>query len=249
VCAVDAVDLVAHRDEIIGIIGPNGAGKTTLFEVLSGFITPSAGQVLLDGDDITGAPVHVRSRRGLLRGFQDARLFPAMTVVEVLQVAHERVAVTTSDLVGELLNLPSARRTEAASREHAEEAIERFGLSRYRHVSVGDLSTGTRRVVEIAAVLASAPRVLLLDEPTAGITTSESEALTELLRGLLAGSGTTLVLIEHDLPMVSALSDRIYVMVTGRVLTSGPPDVVMSDPRVVAAYLGDDANVGPEVTV
>lgn len=238
ITAVSSVDLQVQRGELVGLLGPNGAGKTTLFEVLSGFLPPSSGSVWLEGRDITSLPVHKRTARGLSRGFQDARLFPAMSVLDVLTLAQERRVRGRTDLLSELLRGPAARRCERLARARAAESIERFGLQRYRDAAVAELSTGTRRVVEIAAVLSQEPTVLLLDEPTAGITTKETEALAELLGDIRKASGVTMLLIEHDVPMVMGLADRVYVMEAGAVLTSGLPADVVADERVVRAYFG-----------
>ncbi len=243
IAAVDDMTVEVHPREVVGLIGPNGAGKTTLFEAISGFITPSAGSVRLNDADITALPVHRRVQLGLSRGFQDARMFPSLTVLDTLMVAQERHARRTSDLSGELLRLPSARATERRSRTVAEAMVERMGLERYRQTYIGELSTGTRRVVELAAVLSQEPSVLLLDEPTAGITASETEAFAEVLRREIAGTGMSLLLIEHDIPTVTKLCDRIYVMEAGRPLTSGTPAQVAADDRVLHAYFGT-ATVG-----
>ncbi len=244
ITAVSAVDLQVFPGELVGLLGPNGAGKTTLFEVLSGFLQPNAGSIWLQGDDITALPVYKRTAAGLSRGFQDARLFPAMTVLDVLTLAQERQLRGRTDLLSELVRGSAARRCERLARGRATEAIERFHLERYRDAAVAELSTGTRRVVEIAAVLSQEPTVLLLDEPTAGITTKETEALAELLGDIRRETGVTMVLIEHDVPMVMSLSDRVYVMEAGEVLTSGLPAEVVADDRVVRAYFGGTLPTG-----
>ena len=233
VVAADGVEISAGRGEILGIIGPNGAGKTTLFEMVAGFTAPDRGHIHFDGLDVTSATPENRAAGGLVRSFQDAALFGTLTVRETLMVAQERVAPTRLwwSLIG-------ARSAERAKAEAADELMERMGLTPYAERSIAELSTGTRRVVEIAGLLALEPRVLLLDEPSAGIAASESHALGELLLRIRDELGTTMVVIEHDLPLLSRICDRMVAMDLGRVIATGTPDEVRGHPAVVRSYLG-----------
>ncbi|MGB0102344.1 MAG: branched-chain amino acid ABC transporter permease/ATP-binding protein [Nocardioides sp.] len=235
VVAVDQVDFQVAPGEILGVIGPNGAGKTTCFEMVAGFTRPDTGTVVFDGIDVTRATPEQRAREGLVRSFQDAALFPTLTVHETLMVAQERVEPTR--LWESALGVPTSEREKARA---ADEVLERMRLTRHARHAVGELSTGTRRVVELACLLTLEPRVLLLDEPSAGIAQSESDALGDLLLAIRRELGTTMVVIEHDLPLLSRLSDRMLAMNLGRVIATGTPDEVRTDPAVVRSYLGAD---------
>ncbi|MHB1854741.1 MAG: ABC transporter permease subunit [Acidimicrobiales bacterium] len=240
VAALDGVDLAAHQGEILGIIGANGAGKTTLFDICSGFLAPSSGRIQLSGADITDLPAEERAILGLGRVFQDARLFPSLTVTETLAVAHER-HLDVRDPFLSLMRTEAVRRSEKATADSVEELVERLGLGRYRDAFISELSTGTRRVVELGCLLAHQPEVVLLDEPTSGIAQRESEALGALLVDLRAQTGATFIVIEHDVPLVSSISDRLVCLHLGRVLSEGVPSAVLADPLVIEAYLGADA--------
>jgi ABC-type branched-subunit amino acid transport system ATPase component/branched-subunit amino acid ABC-type transport system permease component len=231
--AVRGVDLHATAGETVGLIGPNGAGKTTTFELLAGFTTPDAGKVRYAGRDITELSPEARGRLGLIRSFQDAALFPTLTVVECVQLALERTDPT--QLSRALLGLRGQDRRKAA---RAEELVAWMGLERYRSSQVQELSTGTRRIAEIACLVALEPRVLLLDEPSSGVAQRETEALGALLQRLKGELDLTLVIIEHDIPLIMGLSDRIVCMAEGEVIAAGTPAVVRTDPAVVEAYLG-----------
>ncbi len=243
VVALDDVSFTVHDDEILGVLGPNGAGKTTLFDVLSGFVVPDSGQVTLHPDgDGTAVPLDRRSpagraQAGLGRSFQDARLFPALTSAEAVAVASEdRLAVR--DPVAAALHLPAVHRSERELESSVDALLERFGITARRAAFVRELSTGTRRVLDLACVTAGAPRVLLLDEPSAGIARAETDALAPLLRSLRDEQGMTLVVIEHDLPLLRAICDRVLALDVGAVIAEGTPDAVVRDPAVVAAYVG-----------
>ncbi len=233
VVAADGVDLSVHPGEILGVIGPNGAGKTTLFEMVAGFTPPDSGHVIFDGIDVTTANPEQRAVAGLVRSFQDAGLFPTLTVRETLMLAQERVAPTRL-----YWSLIGVRTGEKAKRAAADELMERMGLLPYAERTISELSTGTRRVVEIAGLLTLEPTVLLLDEPSAGIAQSESDALGELLLRIRQELGTTMVVIEHDLPLLGRICDRMVAMDLGRVIASGTPDEVRAHPEVVRSYLG-----------
>ncbi|WP_166392114.1 branched-chain amino acid ABC transporter permease/ATP-binding protein [Nocardioides ochotonae] len=235
VVAVDHADFEVAPGEILGVIGPNGAGKTTCFEMVAGFTRPDTGRVVYDGVDVTRATPEQRATQGLVRSFQDAALFPTLTVRETLMIAQER-----TDPTGLWTASIGVRTGERAKRAAAEELMERTGLTPYANRMISELSTGTRRVVELTALLALEPKVLLLDEPSAGIAQSESDALGDLLLSIRRELGTTMVVIEHDLPLLSRLCDRMIAMNLGRVVATGTPDEVRNDPAVVRSYLGSE---------
>jgi ABC-type branched-subunit amino acid transport system ATPase component/ABC-type branched-subunit amino acid transport system permease subunit len=238
VLALDDVSFSVSEGEILGIIGSNGAGKTTLFDVCSGFLAPDAGRVRLDGADVTALGAPARARRGMGRIFQDARLFPALTVAEVLAVAFERHIAVRDPLLC-LANMSSVRRSEAEVAEGVDELLDLLHLTRYRDSFVSELSTGTRRIVELGCTMAHAPRLLLLDEPSSGLAQRETEQLGGLLLELQGTTGATMVLIEHDIPLVSSISDRLVCMHLGGVLCQGRPEDVLAAPAVAASYLGE----------
>lgn len=232
--AIDGLDLVVEQDEIVGLIGTNGAGKTTLMDCVSGYAHPHEGQVLVYGRDVSRMPPELRPYLGLGRSFQDARLYPSLTVTETLLVAVERHA--PSGLFAGMLWL--AGRQERAKRRVVADLILMMGLGDYAERRTSELSTGTRRVVDLTCILAQRPRLLLLDEPTAGIAQRETEAFGPLLRRIKDELGCAILLVEHDMPLIMSLSDRVYAMEAGKVITSGTPQSVRNNPRVIASYLG-----------
>jgi ABC-type branched-subunit amino acid transport system ATPase component/MFS family permease len=242
--ALDGVSFDVRRDEILGFIGPNGAGKTTLFDVVSGFVTADAGDIRMhvDGEwqDLLGLPTYERAWWGLGRSFQDGRLFPGLTVAEAIAVALE-LHVEVRDPIAASLHLPMVGRSEAQVRLVVDELVELLGLGAYRGKFVRELSTGTRRVVDLACVLAQGPEVVLLDEPSSGIAQREAEALGPMLRRVRRELGASLLVIEHDLPLLRSVADRMVALDLGRVVTEGPPQAVVEHPEVVASYLGTDA--------
>ena len=236
--AVDDVSFTLHEGEALGLIGPNGAGKTTLFDLISGYQPADRGTVVLDGVDLSNASADARARARLVRRFQDARLFPSLTVFETICVALER-RLEVRNTFAIASQMPAVRRSERRARVAAERLIELFELGSYRDKFVADLSTGLRRVVDLACVLAAEPRVLLLDEPSSGIAQAEAESLAPLLRRVRYETGCSLLIIEHDVPLIRRVSDELIGLTEGRVVVQGPADEVLSHPTIVAAYLGD----------
>lgn len=239
ITAVDAVSLDVRPGEILGIIGSNGAGKTTLFDLTSGFLAPDGGRILLGGRDVTNRSAAVRADLGLGRLFQDARLFPSMTVSETISVALER-HIEVRDPFACTLHLAAATNSERQINKRVGELVEAMNLGRYRDSFISELSTGTRRVVELACAMAHEPSVLLLDEPSSGIAQRETEALGDLLLQLRNSTGAALIVIEHDIPMVTALADRMMCLHLGAVIAEGAPAAVLKSPAVVASYLGSN---------
>jgi ABC-type branched-subunit amino acid transport system ATPase component len=239
ITAVDGVSFALHQGEILGLIGSNGAGKTTIFDLLSGFLSPDEGAVLLDGEDVTTWPADARSRARLGRSFQDARLFPSLTVAEVIAVALER-HLDAKDALSAILRSPAVLDAEAWVARRVDELVELMGLGAFRDKFVSELSTGSRRIVDIACSLAHEPKVLLLDEPSSGIAQRETEALGPLLLRIQQELGTSLLVIEHDMPLISSIADRLVALESGAEIASGTPEEVLADPRVVASYLGTD---------
>jgi branched-chain amino acid transport system ATP-binding protein len=240
--AVDAVSFAVERREVLGIIGPNGAGKTTVFDLVSGYLPAEGGRVLLGGRDVTGLPTDARARRGLGRSFQDARLFPALTVEQCIAVALDRW-VPVKDPVQAALHLPAAYDAEQAVQKRVDELVELLGLGAFRSKFVQELSTGSRRIVDLACLVAHRPTVILLDEPSSGIAQREAEALVPVLARIRDQLGASIVLIEHDMPLVTAVSDRLVALDQGQVVAEGPPGEVLEHPAVVAAYLGTNEAV------
>ena len=233
--AVEDVSFSAVPGEILGIIGPNGAGKTTLFELISGFTKPDAGRVLFAGQDITRLAPEERARRGLVRSFQDCSLFPTLTVLEVVTLAFERVEPTRSLTSALGWQGPERHRTQ-----RARDLVALMGLDSFRDKQTRELSTGTRRITELACVVAMRPVLLLLDEPSSGIAQRESEALGDVLLGLRDHLDATFLIIEHDIPLLTRLAGRMIAMDTGRIISVGTPAEVRADPLVVESYLGGD---------
>jgi ABC-type branched-subunit amino acid transport system ATPase component/ABC-type branched-subunit amino acid transport system permease subunit len=236
VTAVDDVSFDVLEGQTVGIIGPNGAGKTTLFELIGGFTKPDAGRVTFGERDVSSWGPERRGKLGLIRSFQDASLFPTMSVLESVKLALERRIPTRVSLSLVALDFSEKRRDE-----RAREIVTLMGLDGYRHKPCGELSTGTRRITEIACMLALEPTLLLLDEPSSGVAQRETEALGELLERVKSYLGTTLIVIEHDMPLIMGLSDRIIAMESGCVIADDTPDKVRSDERVIESYLGGDS--------
>ena len=234
--ALRGVSLEVRAGEIVGLIGGNGAGKTTFMDCVSGYVE-ATGRLHAFGDDITGLAPELRPYHGIVRSFQDARLYPGLSVIESLLVAAERHRPTP--LFGSLLNL-GVRRIEQHKRELVDDVVETLGLAPYCEKRIRELSTGTRRVVDIATVVVQEPRLVLLDEPTSGLAQRETEAFGPLLQWLRERLGCAVLLIEHDIPLVTSVSDRLYAFETGSVIAEGRPADVIADERVIASYLGVD---------
>jgi branched-chain amino acid transport system ATP-binding protein len=237
--AVDEVDLDLRQGEILGLIGQNGAGKTTLFDCISGFLAIDAGRVELRGRDVTGWAPHERARAGLGRSFQEALLYPSLTTWETIAIAFER-HVASKEMVAAALHLPASYESETDLASRVEALIDLMGLGAFRDKLLGELSSGSRRIVELACILAQDPAVVLLDEPSAGVAQRETEALGPLLRRVQAYTGCSMLVIEHDMPLIAAVSDEVIALELGRVIARGTPGEVLSHPRVVESYLGTD---------
>jgi branched-chain amino acid transport system ATP-binding protein len=222
--------------DLIGLIGPNGAGKTTVFNLLSSVLRPDAGRIYWQGADVTDRPTHALARLGLARTFQNVRLFPDLSVIEnVMAGLHMRHG---EGLLTTLLGLPRFGRAEAAIRRHAHATLELAGLQALAAIRAGDLAYGDQRRVEIARALATEPRVLLLDEPAAGMNPSETQAVVALIRRIHEDLGIAVLVVEHDMRLIMGLCRRIQVLDRGRFLAAGTPEEIQADPAVVAAYLG-----------
>ena len=235
--AVDDVSFTLHEGEILGLIGPNGAGKTTILDLVSGFQTVDAGRVLLDGHDVTELPAHARAKRGLGRSFQSAILWPSLTVREAIAMGCEPDIEVRAALPA-FLRLPVVGDSEAAVDARVDDLVEMLGLGDYQEKFVGELSTGTRRVVDVAVQLASKPFVLMLDEPSSGIAQRETDALGPLLRAVQAELDCSLLVIEHDMTLLTGLADRLVALDAGSVVTIGTPHDVLEHAEVVESYLG-----------
>ncbi|MGH2757964.1 MAG: MFS transporter [Actinomycetota bacterium] len=237
IVAVDDVDLDLHDGEILGLIGPNGAGKTTLFDLISGFTPTNGGRIEFMSLDITRWNPSDRARAGLGRSFQDARLWQALTVKEAIAVACER-HVEISSALPSIFFTPAAQDSESDVMRRVEELIELLSLQAFRDKFMSELSTGSRRIVELAAILAHRPTVVILDEPSSGIAQRETEALGPLLRQVRDHLGCSMLVIEHDMPLITSLADRMYALDQGRIIVEGTPPDVINHPAVVASYLG-----------
>jgi ABC-type branched-subunit amino acid transport system ATPase component len=242
IVAVDDVTLELRRGETLGLIGPNGAGKTTVLDLISGVLPVDGGRIELGGIDIGTWSASRRSVAGLGRSFQDARIFSSLTVSENIAMGLER-HVATRDHLAALLDLPAIRQSEREVTTRVSELIELMNLQSYRDKFVSELSTGVRRIVDLTMAIAHNPTVLLLDEPSSGVAQRETEALGPLLKDMQRATQCSIVIIEHDMPLISAVSDEIIALDLGRVVTRGSPSLVLSDPQVVASYLGGDVGV------
>ena len=236
--ALQDFTIAVNANEILGLIGPNGAGKTTCFNLLTGFLVPTAGRIHFKGGDITGWPPAKIARLGLARTFQNIRVFNSLSVLENVMAAAQ---LRTHFSLGELfLSTPGFHRKEVQVTDRAYELLELLGLSEYANRAAASLPYAHQRRLEIARALATEPQLLLLDEPAAGMNPAESDSLHQLILNLRARFQLTILLVEHDMRLVMNLCERIIVLNYGKIIAEGRPDAVRADPQVIAAYLGQD---------
>lgn len=239
--AVAGVSFDVEAGEIFTLIGPNGAGKTTVFNLISRIYSPSAGRMAFDGVDLTKTPPYRIAALGVARTFQNIELFENATVLDNLLIGHH--AHGRSSLIGDLIFSPATRRSLREAREAAEEALELLRLQRYRHAGVGGLPYGVRKVVELARALCARPKLLLLDEPSSGLNAGETDAMAEWILQIRDRLAVTILVVEHDMSLVSRVSDRVAALNQGAVLALGTAAEVRDDPRVIEAYLGGGEDV------
>ena len=235
--AVNGVSLSVNEKQVVSMIGPNGAGKTTVFNCLTGFYQPTSGSVSLDGEAIAGLPGHKIAQKGVVRTFQNVRLFKDMTAVENLLVAQHR-HLNTNFLSG-LFKTPSFRRSEREAMEYAAYWLDQVNLTEFANRAAGTLAYGQQRRLEIARCMMTRPRILMLDEPAAGLNPRETEDLKALIGVLRDQHNVTVLLIEHDMKLVMSISDHIYVINQGTPLADGTPEQIRENPDVIKAYLGE----------
>jgi branched-chain amino acid transport system ATP-binding protein len=235
IVAVRDVDFEVRSGEIMGLIGPNGAGKTTLFKMITGFLRPTSGRVLFEGEPLAKVPAHQRARRGIVCTFQRTAIFSGVSVLEATRMGQYRV--TNSNLFDAVFRTSRHRREGRETKERALEILKCVGLLDRANAMAGALSYGQQRLVELAIALGSNPRLLLLDEPAAGLNPSESEALVNILQGLKS-QGMSIVLVEHDMNVVMSTCERIVVIASGTKIAEGGPEEVRSNKAVIEAYLG-----------
>jgi branched-chain amino acid transport system ATP-binding protein len=236
--ALTEADFAIPRGSVTALIGPNGAGKTTLLNAITGLVPVSEGHVVLDGRDITRLPSHVRAGAGVVRTFQNLEVFTSMTVLE--NVMTGRHGLTRYGVLASLARTPGFRRAERLCRQRSLEKLEFVGLADARDMPAGELPYGRQRLLELARALAAEPKLLLLDEPAAGLNTRETAALGECIRAIRDRLHVTVGLVEHDMDLVMGISDHVTVLNFGRPLASGTPEEVQANPVVVKAYLGEE---------
>lgn len=236
--AVDSVCFTVQPQEIFGLIGPNGAGKTTMFNMLTGLIEPTEGKVIYNHRNIAKLRPYQIANCGIARTFQNLRLFGNLSVLENVEIACHRHNKTS--LFADILNLPKAQKARKQDQETALELLELVGLSSLKNQQANNLAYGDRRRLEIARALALKPRLLLLDEPAAGMNPNEKAALSALIREIRDRFGLTIILIEHHIPLVMGLCERIAVLDFGKLIALGNPETVRQNPAVIEAYLGDE---------
>ncbi len=235
--AVDQVNFSLYPKQIAAVIGPNGAGKTTIFNCISGFYKPTGGKVYLSGEDITGKPSHTIAQKGLTRTFQNIRLFSEMTVLENLLIAQHSL-VNKSYLAG-MLRLPSFKKSEQKALSNAIKWLDVFGLAIFANREAGNLSYGQQRRLEMARCMIINPKVLILDEPAAGLNPQETQELIDLIRVLRDEHDVSVLLIEHDMNLIMNISENILVVEYGRPIAEGSPEEIRTHPEVIKAYLGE----------
>ncbi len=238
--AIDSVSLAVNEGEIFGLIGPNGAGKTTMFNLISGLISPSSGQIFYKNKSIERLPTHQITRRGIARTFQNLRLFDNLSVLENVAIANH--IHTKSNLIANILGTKLAQAEEQEIQLRAYQLLELVGLESKSAQAAHNLAYGDQRRLELARALALKPELLLLDEPAAGMNTTEKAALSDLIRKIRAHFNLTIIVIEHHVPLVMGLCDRIAVLDFGQLIALGNPEAVKNNPAVIAAYLGDEAS-------
>ena len=237
--AVDDFNLSIEKGELYGLIGPNGAGKTTVFNMLTGVYNPTDGKILLDGEDVTGKKTIELNKEGIARTFQNIRLFSDLSVLDNVKVAlHNQKEFTYSALTG-ILRLPRFYRLEKEMDERAMELLEVFGLDKEAGYKASNLPYGKQRELEIARAMATNPKLLLLDEPAAGMNPNETQSLMNTIRFVRDKFNMTILLIEHDMKLVSGICERLTVLNFGQVLANGDTEEVLKDPKVITAYLGE----------
>jgi branched-chain amino acid transport system ATP-binding protein len=237
--AVDAVNFEVNKGEVFSIIGPNGAGKTTIFNLISRIYNPTGGELIFEDRPITTVPPHQIASLGIARTFQNIELFTQATLLQNLLIG--RHCHVSTNLFSQLCFLPSARDAELAHREKVEDVIAFLDLQRYRDTLIANLPYGVRKVVELGRALCVEPKLLLLDEPSSGLNVEETEGMAFWIEDIKKDLGITVIMVEHDMKLVSAVSDRVMALNYGRVLAMGAPTDVQQNPDVVRAYIGGEA--------